>query len=124
MNPAEDYILNQPEPYRSILLHAQVIIEHTIPNVELKYKWKTPCYYVGKRPICFLNASHKNEFVDIAFWHSNYITKYTEHLVSENRKVVKSLRYKTLDAVNDTVLISILKQVNSNKEDGFYKKKY
>ena len=122
MNPAEDYILNQPERYRSILLHVQVIIEHTIPEAKLKYKWKIPCYYVGKRPICYLNASHKNEFVDIAFWHSSYITKYTEHLISENRKVVKSLRYKTLENVNDVVLISILKQVNSNKEPGFYKK--
>ena len=123
MNPAEDYILNQPEPYRSILLHVQVIIEHTIPDAVLKYKWRIPCYYVGKRPICYFNASHKNEFVDIAFWHSSYITKYTEHLVSENRKVVKSLRYKTLEDVNDSVLISVLKQVNSNKEPGFYKKK-
>ena len=122
MNPAENYIINQPEPYRSILLHVQVIIEHTIPEAELKYKWKIPCYYVGKRPICYLNASHKNEFVDIAFWHSSYITKYTEHLISENRKVVKSLRYKTLENVNDVVLISILKQVNNNKEPGFYKK--
>lgn len=122
MNPAEDYILNQPEPYRSILLHVQVIIEHNIPNAELKYKWRIPCYYVGKRPICYFNASHKNKYVDIAFWHSSYITKYTEFLVSENRKVVKSLRYKTLEDVNDTVLISILKEVNSNKEKGFYNK--
>ncbi|WP_034059918.1 DUF1801 domain-containing protein [Lacinutrix jangbogonensis] len=122
MNPAEDYILGQPEPYRTILLHVQVIIEHTIHEAELKYKWRIPCYYVGKRPVCYLNASHKNQFVDVAFWHSSYITKYTEHLVDEKRKVVKSLRYKTLDDVNDTVLISILKQVNSNKESGFYKK--
>lgn len=122
MKPAEDYILNQPEPYRSILMHAQVIIEHTIPEAELKYKWKIPCYYVGKRPICYLNASHKNEFVDVAFWHSSYITKYTEHLVSEERKVVKSLRYKTLEDINDKILISILEQVNTCKEDGFYKK--
>lgn len=121
MNPAEAYILNQPEPYRSILIHVQVIIEHTIPEAELKYKWKIPCFYVGKRPICYLNASHKNHFVDVAFWNSSYITKYTEHLVDENRKVVKSLRYKTLEDVNDTVLIAVLNQVNSNKEEGFYK---
>tara|TARA_R100000935_G_scaffold2644_1_gene7077 strand:+ start:3815 stop:3943 length:129 start_codon:yes stop_codon:yes gene_type:complete len=37
MNPAEEYILNQPEPYRGILLFLQSVIEGDIPGVELKY---------------------------------------------------------------------------------------
>ena len=57
MKPAEDYILKQPEPYRSILLHLQLVIEQTLPEVELKYKWRLPCYYIGKRPICYMNKS-------------------------------------------------------------------
>ena len=122
MNPAEDYILNQPEPFRSILMHVQVIIEHTIPDIELKYKWKIPCYYIAKRPICYLNASHKNGYVDVAFWHSAHLEKYDAYLVSEKRKVVKSLRYKTLEDVNDAILIEILKDVYNLKEKGFYKK--
>ena len=121
MKPAEAYIINQPEPYCSILMHVQVIIEHTIPEAVLKYKWRIPCYYVGKRPVCYLNASHKKQFVDVAFWHSSYITKYKELLITENRTVVKSLRYKTLEDVNDEVLISMLKQVNDAKKKGFYK---
>ncbi|NNL61027.1 MAG: DUF1801 domain-containing protein, partial [Flavobacteriaceae bacterium] len=48
MNPAEEYILNQPEPFRSILMHLQVVLEHTLPEAELKYKWRIPCYYIGK----------------------------------------------------------------------------
>ncbi|MEJ6791827.1 MAG: DUF1801 domain-containing protein [Lacinutrix sp.] len=120
-NPAEDYIFNQPEPYRSILMHVQVIVEHTMPEAELKYKWRIPCYYLGKRPICYLNASRKNQYVDVAFWHFSYITKYTEHLVEQNRKFVKSLGYTSLENVNDTVLISMLKQVSANKECGYYK---
>jgi len=39
MNPAEDYILNNPDPYRSILLHLQVVIEKIIPEAALKYKY-------------------------------------------------------------------------------------
>lgn len=31
MNPAEDYILSQPEPFRSMLLHLQSVIEHRYP---------------------------------------------------------------------------------------------
>ena len=122
MNPAEDYILNQPEPFRSILMHLQVIIEHTFPDVELKYKWRIPCYYIGKKPICYLNASHKHDYVDVGIWHSAHLTKYDEYLVSEKRKVVKSLRYKSMEEIDDEIFIAILKAVDAYKVEGFYKK--
>lgn len=117
MNPAEVYILKQPEPYKSILLHVQILIEHVFPDAELKYKWRIPCYYIGTRPICYLNQS-KN-YIDVGFWHSAHITKHTEHLVTENRKVVKSLRYNTLDDINDEILIRILEEVEKHKNKSF-----
>ncbi|RAJ13417.1 DUF1801 domain-containing protein [Olleya aquimaris] len=120
MNPAEASILKQPEPYRSILMHLQAVIEHTLPEAELKYKWGLPCYYFGKRPICYLNQA--KDYVDVGFWHSAYITKHLEHLITENRKVVKSLRYKTLEEINDVVLMDILKEVYDHKDESFYKK--
>ena len=122
MNPAEEYILNQPEPYRSILMHIQVIIEHTIPDVDLKYKWRIPCYYLGETPICYLNASHKKQFVDVAFWHSAYLSKFDAHLVSENRKVVKSLRYTSLEDIDDDLFIAILEEAKKQKGKSFYNK--
>jgi len=120
LNPAEEYILKQQEPYRSILLHLQVVIEQTIPEVELKYKWRIPCYYTGKRPICYLNKS--KDYIDVGFWHSAHISKHTEHLVTEKRKVVKSLRYKSLNDINNIILVDILNEVASFKDEGFYKK--
>ncbi|GAA4959448.1 DUF1801 domain-containing protein [Algibacter aquimarinus] len=122
MNPAEEYILNQPEPYRSILMHIQVIIEHTIPEVELKYKWRIPCYYMGETPVCYLNASHKKQFVDVGFWHSAYLYKFDEYLVSENRKVVKSIRYKSLEDIDDAIFIAILEEAKKQKGKSFYNK--
>jgi hypothetical protein len=122
MNPAEEYILNQPEPYRSILMHIQVIIEHAIPDVDLKYKWRIPCYYLGETPICYLNASHKKQFVDVAFWHSAYLSKFDAHLVSENRKVVKSLRYTSLEDIDDDLFIAILEEAKKQKGKSFYNK--
>ncbi|OUR99341.1 2-dehydro-3-deoxyphosphooctonate aldolase [Flavobacteriales bacterium 33_180_T64] len=119
MKPAEAYLLNQPEPYRSILLHLQILIEHTFPKAELKYKWRIPCYYIGTRPICYLNQS-KN-YVDVGFWHSAHLTKYAEYLVSENRKVVKSLRYKALDDIDDDLFICILKAIERHKNTSFLK---
>lgn len=122
MNPAEVYILNQSEPYKSILLHLQVLIEHTLPEAELLYKWRLPCYYMGKRPICYINQA--KDYIDVGFWHSAHLSKkWDTYLVTENRKVVKSLRYKSLDAIDDAVFISILKEVDALKDQGFYKRK-
>ena len=119
MNPAEAYILHQPEPYKSILLHLQLLIEHSFPDVQLKYKWRIPCYYLGTRPICYLNQS--KDYVDVGFWHSAHLTKYTEFMVSEKRKVVKSMRYKTLDDIDDEIFIAILKDVEKHKNKSFLK---
>lgn len=120
MNPAEEYIIHQPEPYRAILMHIQVIIKHVIADAELKYKWHIPCYYLGETPLCYLNASHKKRFVDVGFWHLAYLSEFDEYLVKENRKVVKSLRYKSLDDVNDEVLMAILVEAKKQKGKSFY----
>lgn len=119
MNPAEVYILEQPEPYKSILMHLQLLIEHTFPEAELKYKWRIPCYYVNSRPICYLNQS--KDYVDVGFWHSAHLKQYTEFMVSEKRKVVKSMRYKTLDDIDDQLFINILKEVEKHKNKSFLK---
>lgn len=121
MNPAEDYILKQPEPYKSILMHLQVLVEHTLPEAELLYKWRIPCYYFGKRPICYLNQS--KDYVDVGIWHSAHLSKkWDDYLVVEKRKVVKSLRYKSLEDINDEVFISIMKELETLKDEGFYKR--
>lgn len=119
MKPAEEYILNHQEPFRSIMMHLQVVITFTLPKTELKYKWRLPCYYIGKRPICYINQS--KDYVDVGFWHSAYISKkFDTYLVSENRKIVKSLRYKTLEEIDDAILIEILNEVYKHKEKSFW----
>ena len=110
MNPAEHYILDQPEPYKSILLHVQFIIEQTVPGVVLHYKYKIPFYYLKGKPFCYLNVSHKKQFVDVGFWKAAALTLHPEHLITENRKMMKSLRYHRLEAVNHTVLTDVLRE--------------
>lgn len=119
MKPAEAYILNQPEPYKSILMHLQLLIEHTLPESHLEYKWRMPCCYIGKRPICYMRQAY--DYVDVAFWHSAHLTKYTEYMVSEKRKVVKSLRYRSLEDIDDEIFMSVLKEVEKYKDKSFFK---
>ncbi len=121
MKPAEVYILNQPEPFQSILMHLQILIEAHFPEADLKFKWKLPFYYLDEKPFCYLNASKKKGYVDVGFWTSAHL-KYNEYLVSDGRKVVKSLRYFTLEDVEEKILISVLKEAHKNKDKGFWKK--
>ncbi|AQS95244.1 2-dehydro-3-deoxyphosphooctonate aldolase [Polaribacter sp. BM10] len=114
MKPAEEYILNQPEPFKTILLHLQILIEATFSEVDLQFKWKIPFYY--------LNTSKKKGYVDVVFWVSAHLTKYNEYLISENRKVVKSLRYFKIEDINEEILLSVLKEAHSLKDKGFYKR--
>jgi hypothetical protein len=120
MNPAEEYILNAPEPYRSILLHLQVVIETTLPDAILLYKWHLPFYYIdGKQGFCYLNQS-KN-YVDVGFYHGTHLTKHLDKLVSENRKHMKSLRYYSPEDIDDKVLREVLEEAYSVRDRKYYK---
>jgi hypothetical protein len=119
MNPSEEYILNQPEPFRSILLHLQSVIEMTIAEVDLKYRYRIPFYYVDGRPFCYLNQS--KDYVDVGFWNAAHLTKNIELMTTAGRKMMKSLRYNSLEEINDTILIEVLQDANSVKDKKFYK---
>lgn len=119
MNPAEQYILNKEEPFRSVLLHLQSVIEHTIPDVDLKYKYKIPFYYINGKPYCYLNKS--KDYVDVGFWNAAHLTLHTEHMVTAGRKVMKSLRYKSLEDIDNVILIDVLKEAYVVKDKKFFK---
>lgn len=119
MNPAENYILNQPEPFRSILLHIQSVIEHTVTEVDLKYKYRIPFYYTEGRPFCYLNQSQ--DYVDLGFWNAAHLSVHTELMVKAGRKVMRSLRYKSLEEINDTVLVEVLQDAYTVRNKKFYK---
>ena len=119
MNPAEEYILNQPEPFRGILLHLQSVIEHTIPELELKYKYKVPFYYINGRPFCYLNQA--KDFVDLGFWNAAHLTAHPEHLVAAGRKMMRSLRYTSLAEINNDILTAVLLDAYEVRDKKFYK---
>ena len=119
MNPAAAYILEKPEPFRSILLHIQATIEGIVPEAELMYKWRLPCFYIEKNPFCFLN--HSKKYVDLVFWRGAHLTKHSEVLVSEGRKHMKSLRFKTLEEIDQEILCDILLEAYSVRDRKYYK---
>jgi hypothetical protein len=43
--------------------------------------------------------------------------------VTENRKVVKTLRYFSVDEINEEILLTVLEEAHQLKDKGFYKRK-
>lgn len=119
MNPAENYILDQKEPFRSILLHLQSVIEHTVTDIDMKFKYRIPFYYVKGRPFCYLNQA--KDYVDLGFWNAAYLTVHLEYMTTAGRKMMRSLRYKTLAEIDDTILVEVLQDAYRVRDKKFYK---
>ncbi len=120
MNPAENYILEQPEPYRSMLLHLQSVIERTIPEADLKYRYKIPFYYIKGRPYCYLNQAR--DYVDLGFWNAAHLTVHLEQMTTAGRKMMRSLRYRSLEEINDGILVAVLNDAYKVKDKRFWNK--
>ncbi len=119
MNPAEEYILKQPEPFRSVLLHLQSVIEHSVPGLDLKFKYRIPFYYIDGRPFCYLNQA--KDYVDLGFWNAAHLTVHLQHMTTAGRKVMRSLRYKNLEGINNTILIEVLQDAYRVRDEKFWK---
>ena len=119
MNPAAAYIMASKEPYRAIMMHLQAVIGHVVPEAELTFKWKLPFYYLEGKPFCYMNCS--KQYVDLGFWHSAHLSVHAGHLVSAGRKVIKTLRYTTLEDLDQQVLTDVLRDAYENRAKGLYR---
>jgi hypothetical protein len=97
----------------------QSVIEGSIPYVELQYKYKLPLYYFSVRPYCYLNQS--KDYVDLGFWNAAHLTIHLDKMNTKGRKMMKSLRYKSLEEIDVTVLREVLQDAYSVKDKKFWK---
>lgn len=111
MNPALEYIDRAAEPYRSIMMHLQVLVETAITDAQLKYKWHLPFYYLDEKTMfCFFNF--RKTFVDLGMSYGNELSnKHGVLIAGEGRKMLRSLRFYTLEDINDKVVIETLKEL-------------
>ncbi len=54
MNPVDQYIYNQVEPYQSIMLYVRSVQLKALPNVVEKYRYRVLYYVYNNKPICYL----------------------------------------------------------------------
>lgn len=113
MKLTDDYIFQQPEKQQSILLHLISVFERQIPELELLFKWGIPCFYYKKKVFCYLNSSPKKGFVDAGFFKGFQLKHNQDCLVTEKRNTIKSLRYYSLESINNKVLEDVIQEAKT-----------
>jgi len=120
MNPAENYILKQKEPFQAIFLFVREIILKTLPEMEEKFKYGLPFYYYKNKPFCFFNVSKSNtelkrkeSFADIVFVKGFELKGFDKQLIAGNKRtLMKSIPYFSLEEVDPIQLKKILLQAS------------
>jgi hypothetical protein len=106
----DEYIFRQPEKQQSILLHLISVFEREIPELELLFKWGIPYFYYRKKPFCYLAPNHKKGFVDAGFARGFQLKRNQDSLIGEKRNTVKSLRYYTLEGIDNLILEDVIQE--------------
>ncbi|MCF6224340.1 MAG: DUF1801 domain-containing protein [Flavobacteriaceae bacterium] len=111
MNPIDKYLLNQKEPYQSIMLYVRSVILRTLPKIEEKYNYKIPFYHHNKNPLCYLNILKGTNYVDIAFVQGVFLQDQFQQLKNHNnRKQVRSMQVKSLEEFDEHMFVALLKE--------------
>ena len=111
MNPVDQYLYNQKEPYQSIMLYVRSVIFKTLPKIEEKYRYKIPFYHHNNKPMCYLNILKGTDYVDVAFVQGVFLQdKFPQLKDDKNRKQVRSIKVKRIEDFDELIFISLLKE--------------
>jgi len=110
MNPVEQYIYNQNEPYQSIMLYVRSVVFKSIPEIEEKFSYKIPFYSLNNKPLLYLNTLKGTNFVDVAFMKGVLLEEKHPQLKNYNkRKHVRSIQVQSLEKFDELKFIQILR---------------
>ncbi len=109
MNPVEQHILNQKEPFQSLMLYVRSVIKRTLPEVNEKLSYKIPFYNLAKRPMIYLNVLKGTEFLDVAFAQGFLLQENFPELKDyKNRKNVRSIQIKSIEQLDEQQFVKLL----------------
>ncbi len=109
MNPVENYILKQEQPYQSIMMYLRSVLFKTLPNIEERFAYKIPFYYYNKKPLCYLNVLKGTSYVDVGFIEGvSLAVDFPELVNGSNRKRVRSVQVKNLEVFDENKFVALL----------------
>ena len=109
MNPVEEYILRQREPFQSMMLYVREVIKHAVPEVEEKFSYRIPFYHYKGKPMLYLNVLKGTNYLDIAFMRGTILqNEFPEMKDYNNRKTVRSLQMTSLENMDGERLVAVV----------------
>lgn len=109
MNPIEQHIFNQLEPYQSIILYVRSVILKTLPEVKEKYSYRIPFYSCHNKPMLYIGVLKGTEYVDVAFVQGILLEQDFPQLKDyKNRNQVRSLQVKTIEEFDELMFVELL----------------
>ncbi|MFK5879472.1 MAG: DUF1801 domain-containing protein [Flavobacteriaceae bacterium] len=110
MNPTEQYITNQKEPYQSLMLYIRSVIKRTLPTIDEKYSYGIPFYHFEKKPMVYLNVLKGTNFLDVAFVQGIKLQEdFPELQDYKNRKNVRSIQVENMENFDELQFVELLK---------------
>ena len=111
MNPVEQHLFNQKEPYQSIMIYVRSVILKTFPEVAEKFSYGIPFYYYKKKPMVYINRLKGTNYVDISFMDGNHLKgKFPQLKDYKNRKRVRSIQVNNLEDFDEQAFVNILNE--------------
>lgn len=109
MNPTENYILKQSEPYQSIMLYIRFVLKKELPDIVEKFSYKIPFYYYNKKPLCYMNILKGTSYVDVGFMNGHLLeSNFPELVDGRQRKRVRSFEVRSLEEFDESRFIDLL----------------
>lgn len=113
MNPVEQHISKQPEPYQSIMLYIRSVIKKTLPDVKEKYSYKIPFYNCYNKPMLYMGVLKGTNYVDVAFVQGIILEQdFLELKDYKNRKQVRSLQVSSIEDFDELMFVGLLKKAS------------
>jgi len=107
MNQVDDYIFNQNEELRELLITLRTIILKSDSKITEKISYKIP-FFSRNKPFCYLNP--KKLGVDIGFWGGTQFERNAHLLELKDRKMIKTYFISFDEEINIDHLNSILQE--------------
>ena len=80
-------------------------------NISMEINPRIPFYNHNKKPLCYLNILKGTNYVDVAFVQGIYLQDNFPILKDGNkRKQVRSIQIKSLEDVDESMFVNLLKE--------------